>query len=712
MKQWGSISLRIVQMAMGVMLVLLISARFTDALEVPTNDPVYLAERLFVFARGADHRPQGVYDLAGQEPAGSNGWLKAGADGRIYAGNRRIRFWGSNTMVVPKLNLAERWADQVAGAGFNALRFHGMDQPGRLLSANYRDRFDRYFAELKKRGVYIHWNWISHAKLGIDNGFSAEIDGLDMKTSHLLFFFDEVAQEWQKSYGKLLLTHRNPYTGLTYAEDPALAVIEIMNENGLIDGWFQGNLDKLPKTYLDRLIADWRIWLTSHYDSDKDIQSAWDAADVTLATATPPVQNQRKKAQRVRLQDWLLFLRHTERTYYQNMRRFLSEEMGTRALTIATIAQMTTPHIAADQDIIDLHEYWNYPNFIQLGPGRTAPNNWSIKPSTFVSGAARKLAYIAPFQIKGKPQFVTEFNDCVSHPDSGPGLLMMAAYASLQDWDGVFVFSGPHATGRISHPFAIGDHPAAMAYGRLASLVFQNGRIAPADKTFELPMQKTLEENLIVNGGSWNLVPKPTHGLAGALMNRTVMDLTKTETSTSDFNAKLGSEFNSDTGELVWKQGDPAWWKATTNTVRAYVGTAPASLTVGNWHLDIASTLDGNVGLAFVLTEGKSLAEPKQGLLVATGRSQNTGAVWGPFTPDGILKPGRITLLDWGRGPILSERIEAKISIPTISGKSLRVEALDHIGQVIGEIPVEVGKERTEIRLGSLPAIAYLLLWE
>ena len=46
-------------------------------------------------------------------------------------------------------------------------------------------------------------------------------------------FFNEDIYETGKQFAKELLSHRNKYTGLTYAEEPALAMAELTNEDNL-----------------------------------------------------------------------------------------------------------------------------------------------------------------------------------------------------------------------------------------------------------------------------------------------------------------------------------------------------------------------------------------------------------------------------------------------------------------------------------------------
>lgn len=47
--------------------------------------------------------------------------------------------------------------------------------------------------------------------------------------------------------GQLPFTPTNRFTGLPLAKDPAVAFVEIINENGIIQKWLDGGLDRLPR---------------------------------------------------------------------------------------------------------------------------------------------------------------------------------------------------------------------------------------------------------------------------------------------------------------------------------------------------------------------------------------------------------------------------------------------------------------------------------
>ena len=79
----------------------------------------------------------------------------------------------------------------------------------------------------------------------------------------------------QKEYARKLLTHRNAYTGRTYAEDPAVAFVEINNENGLIHAWLGKQVDELPEIFRAELGRQWNQWLRQRHGTTEKLRQAW-----------------------------------------------------------------------------------------------------------------------------------------------------------------------------------------------------------------------------------------------------------------------------------------------------------------------------------------------------------------------------------------------------------------------------------------------------
>ena len=183
-------------------------------------------------------------------PAGKHGFIQV-KDGHLATGDgRRFRFWGVNitdwsagSRQIPSKEDAEFWAATLARFGINAVRlqFLDLDAPrgliksgvdnSRSLDPEQLDREDYFIAQLEKRGIYIDFNLLVGRSFREGDGVKdAKLLGWGAKGTSL---YDARLIELQKEYARQLLSHLNPYTRLKYSDDPAIAVIEINNENSL-----------------------------------------------------------------------------------------------------------------------------------------------------------------------------------------------------------------------------------------------------------------------------------------------------------------------------------------------------------------------------------------------------------------------------------------------------------------------------------------------
>jgi hypothetical protein len=180
-------------------------------------------------------------------PAGKDGQVRI-ADGHLVRGDgKRLRLWGVNVTMacaLPAKENAPLMARRLAQSGVNCVRFHFLDvlAPRGLLDANRDDtrafdptqvdRLDFFVAELKKRGLYTNLNLnVAHPYKPGDGVRDSERLGF----AKGLTYFDPRLLELQKEYARMLLTHRNPYTQSEYRREPAVAVVELLNENSLVE---------------------------------------------------------------------------------------------------------------------------------------------------------------------------------------------------------------------------------------------------------------------------------------------------------------------------------------------------------------------------------------------------------------------------------------------------------------------------------------------
>lgn len=232
------------------------------------------------------------------KPAGKFGHIRVGRDGHLYAGDRRIRFFGVNLCfggAFPQKGDAERIAGRMAKFGINIVRFHHMDSgtfpdgirarnraDTRGLDPESLDRLDYLISQLKKNGIYVNLNLLVSRPFNRNDGLPPEIEGLDWKLRHSVGFFYEPLLQLQKEYARELLTHKNPYTQMTYAEDPCVAFVEINNENGLIHTWLGGGIDRLPEVFLKDLQRQWNDYLRKKYRTTENLKKAWKVKEEPL----------------------------------------------------------------------------------------------------------------------------------------------------------------------------------------------------------------------------------------------------------------------------------------------------------------------------------------------------------------------------------------------------------------------------------------------
>lgn len=221
-----------------------------------------------------------------EKPAGKQGPITV-KDGRFFAGPNRIKFVGVNVCFAacfPPKEKADAIAKRLAGYGVNIVRFHHMDMqtfPSGIfadrgmekLSPEALDRLDYFVFALKQQGVYTNLNlhvsrWWSKTK-GWPNA-----DKLQSYDKQLDIFHPDLIAA-NKQYARDLLTHVNPYTKTTYAAEPAVAAVEINNEDTLFLWGGEQGLADMPEPYAGMLKKLWNEWLVKKYATRDKLAAAW-----------------------------------------------------------------------------------------------------------------------------------------------------------------------------------------------------------------------------------------------------------------------------------------------------------------------------------------------------------------------------------------------------------------------------------------------------
>lgn len=253
------------------------------------------ATELFAFVVAYEPSP-GLPNLSRwlHRPAGRYGFVRVQRQGdkaRLVTDAGPIRFWATNLCFeacFPTREEAQRLAARLASLGINCVRLHHMDsrhiwgKSGNLttIDPEMLDRLDWLIYQLQEHGIYTNINLHVSRWLDDRDGFPYR----DQRPHYDkgLGNFEPRMIELQKKYARDLLRHVNPYTKLPYAENPAVAFVEISNEDALFAEWGRGHLDDLPDPYATTFRKLWNGWLRTKYGTTEKLRTAWQAGEYPL----------------------------------------------------------------------------------------------------------------------------------------------------------------------------------------------------------------------------------------------------------------------------------------------------------------------------------------------------------------------------------------------------------------------------------------------
>ena len=678
--------------------------------------------RLFVFllaaaAWGAEMQPFAMDwknnsgGLAGvafllDAPAGGKGFIAVRDGHLVRPDGRRFRIWGVNITAhatLPSQRDAPAVAAHLARFGINCVRLHFLDRTApaglvdarrddtRALDPAQLDRLDCFVAELKKRGIYTDLN------LNVGRTYKPG-DGVRdhqlLGFAKALTYFDERLLELQREYARQLLTHRNPYTGNEYRREPAVLLVELVNENSLVESWATDRLlgqatRPNPGTWTD-IPAGYERALTDKYH-------AW-----LRARGKEPVARLRKDefaaASPERFRTELSFYMELEDRYFQSMRAFLKDELGVQSLVAATsdhnhgISGYPLLHSASRLDIVDGHVYWQHPRYLEQAGQRTG---FAIGNTPMVDDPLQStVVELSRSAVAGKPYTVSEVNHPFPAEYACEGIPILTAYAALQDWDGLFWYTFSHSDpstweARMPGHFDIQPDPVKMTQLAAGALLFLRADVAAARRT--VSRSYTYEQVQESLRAPRDQRPYFTPGFPLSLpLEHAVRIASFDRRQAEPFpSPAAGGAISSDTGELAWQKGLVTVETARTQSLVGYTGRQPKPLR----HL--AARVE-NPFCAITLTSLDSAPISRAGrlLLSATARMANTAMTW---------NQQRTSLTDWGKAPTVIEPVTGTITLRGLEGaREVLASALDGAGQPLGKpVPARQTPSGWELPIGA-----------
>jgi hypothetical protein len=387
-----------------------------------------------------------------EKQAGEKGFVRLSPDGSgfVLGDGTPVRFWAVGDTVYTRSDTELAYhARFLAKHGVNMVRMHGSFAPkgaGKKISDVDEAEIDRAWrlvAAMKKEGIYttISPYWASGGHTGTAASWGIEGYGDKADLWGLLFFRDDL-REGYKAWTRALLTRRNPYTGIPLGQDPAVAILQIQNEDSLFFWTLQG----IKPPQLEILGKKFGGWLVKRYGGLEAARKSWNnqsaAGDqfgqgkVGILPTWQMTQAAQGGAAR-RLRDQVRFLAETQRDIYADIARYFREDLGCKQLINAS------NWITADPEKLNDIERWTYTvtdvlavNKYYNGGAHAGPNaGWRIDPGDFFEGrSVLKNPTALPTNLKqvvGHPMMITE--SCWVYPLAyeSEGPFLVAAYQSL-----------------------------------------------------------------------------------------------------------------------------------------------------------------------------------------------------------------------------------------------------------------------------------------
>ncbi|MBI5723834.1 MAG: sigma-70 family RNA polymerase sigma factor [Planctomycetes bacterium] len=741
------------------------TVKMTASVESPLNLAVAPEDRaaLVTTPAGADWYPlQPVTDIGPSvigldnwlaKPAGSRGVVKIVGDHFEFADGAPVRFWGTNLCygaIIPAKADADYNAARFAKYGINCVRLHKFLNEGDNYGiADPNDatkfaeiplaKFDYFTAAMGKNGVYYTFSPFFGFKVKPANKdrLVAYDEAAKLDSTYSLINYAEDVQDLMAEMYTNLLTHKNPNTGKTYAEDPALAAVEIQNEDDIFWGSMKRTYPACP-TYAKLLEGRFADWLKEKYGSEDKLKAAWAGTlkpEESLEKRNIAIQydpwfmgeeglsklcdtdwykenfkTPDKDGYRRRILDNAAFLHHTQDKYYAKLVKAI-RATGYKGPIIGSPWQATSmlPHYYnlksdAAVGLVDRHNYFS---------GLTS--SMLAQPGSGYLGTGMQ-------QVADRPFSVSEWIHCWPAMYAAEGPAIMAVYGmGLQGWDASWQFQSGRkmsegVTSPVSHyamrmlsggpgnecwnvdiPVNMGQYPA------LARMIYR-GDV----KTGEvISARQVSDENLAAGTFDFadKVVQSPGHGdekvftstvpPAAMAAGRVVVEFTgeKPAKSTMPDMAKFDKNgvITSNTGQLAWDYTGKGFFTVNTPGTKAAVGFHTGK-PLGCDNITITPVAQFASIFLTALEPDKTLANCKGALLTAIARQCNTGFSY--MIDKSTVKVGTV--------PTLLEPV--KVSFTITGRKIAAVNILNHEGKRIegqtvkidsGSFTIDTGRDKT-----------------
>ncbi len=675
--------------------------------------------------------PNALFDLRAlnEKVAGEHGFVRRSDDGNdfVLGDGRPARFWAVNDSAFDK-NLA-RHARFLAKRGINMVRFHCNITPSgkdlMAIDAAERDRVWRAVAAMKQEGIYVtfspYWAGASRAKpaLGyLDDGGNGNWG---------LLFFDPKLQAAYKGWMKQMLAEKNPHTGIPLSQDPALAIIQIQNEDSLLFWTVQGIKGAAKKEFRHQFGA----FVAKKYGSLEKAKQAWQSVAPTPDQDGPDdfahgeaalfitwefTQHRGNAGWQQRCADQMQFLTETMRQFNRMIGDYLKSELGCKQLvnagnwrTADNVTMLDAERYSyTANDVMAVNRYYD-------GVHEGANKGWAIcNGDKFTDDSVLLHPRELPLtlkQVAGFPMMVTESSwvPPLSHQSEGP--FLVAAYQSLTGVDAYYWFATGEEDWRqpgsangympsegkwvCATPMLMGQWPAAALMYRLGCIqqgapvvteqralvdLWQRKMPIIAEDAGYDPNRDTA--NFSKASNVKNGVNPLTYLVGPVVANYGGNPGQSSVTDIGKFIDAPHKTVRSETGELIWNYGE-GWCKLDAPKAQGASGFLKKAGACKLADLEIRSANEYATVLVVAMDEKPLNSSGK--ILVQVGTSERP-AGW-KTKPAVVNGRAAEEVVSFGHAPWMIVKAEVSLTVGNPALKTARM--LDANGMAVKDIPLE-----------------------
>ncbi len=701
-------------------------------------------------------------------------------NGHLYRDGQRIRLWGVNFCgdVKRQGNDLDLSFDRIKDVGFNAIRLNLFQRvftsgegrteshtvPATVIGSNSEmDKLDRSVLLGKQRGM-VFWFSFDHDNflpgdydvLPADGNRAQWVEAASKVYAGNLIYLDSRAEAVHKAYAKSILKHMNPYTGIRYADEPAIGMYELMNENAFVEEFVFGDLWKTLPQFIRRSVTKrWNEWLTRRYGSDAALRKAWGKVrpgeslkrrSVAFAPVQEDVQVREMQGYvkeyvsvdkkigsypSSRAQDVVRFACDLYDGYSKRFVKYI-RSLGKPGIGISVVPITPTGRYGVN---LPMYYAASKLDFVSNGlygfacrPDEVDPKDpyypWRSYLNTppILFGQPVDLTRVA-----NKPYLLYEANDYRPNPFRVEYPMLVATNAIWQDADGAFWYTWDDtgylgtlssdedfANSRLPQPDAnypnagliLANDEVMLAAIKSAGAMFLHGKLPGASK----PQMAVLGKDLLfdISGSALGGQQQVLRSLAWHTGLRLQYEPDKPSRIPPPI---LTGGSTLDVGKNIhFDWTDRGFVRIDSPTVRAYTGFAGTDIRIGDTSLTGLNRRFISAG--FVAEDGLPLSESRSVLMTLASDSRNTGQSFDVSLMKRALAPGLAeAMVDPGTAPVIVDRVSAVVTAPWMNGMTYEkynfARGCYEMGKVDGSVQVNAdeplfycrlrrpGKERT-----------------